>query len=397
MRCSSARASARFSSSPRDFATRCGSATRRGRRFSPATSSSRRCCTSARSRSTSACAPTAPWSGSRISRRCAAQLQDALADGIKAVAIVFMHAYRYPAHEQRVAALARELGFPQVSASHEVSPLIKLVSRGDTTVVDAYLSPILRRYVAQVAEATRSHCAGACGQAAPSPTLPRTPERETAAASGQAADQNIRLMFMTSAGGLTAAALFEGKDAILSGPAGGVVGMVETGRAAGFDRADRLRHGRHLHRRVAFRRRLRAHVRDRGGGRAHARPHDAHPYGGGRRRLDPAFRRGAPARRARFGRRRSGAQMLPPRRAAHGDRRQCDAGQADAGILPEDLRRQPATSRSTPRRCARRLRRSRARSAAGAAARRSRTASCGSRSRTWRTPSRRFRCSAATT
>ena len=81
------------------------------------------------------------------------QLRAALADGIKAVAIVFMHAYRYPAHEQRVAALARRLGFPQVSASHEVSALIKLVSRGDTTVVDAYLSPILRRYVAQVAQA----------------------------------------------------------------------------------------------------------------------------------------------------------------------------------------------------------------------------------------------------
>ncbi|HWF96516.1 MAG TPA: hydantoinase B/oxoprolinase family protein [Xanthobacteraceae bacterium] len=133
------------------------------------------------------------------------QLQDALADGIKGVAIVFMHAYRYPAHEQRVAALARELGFPQVSASHEVSALIKLVSRGDTTVVDAYLSPILRRYVAQVAQAL-------------------------------SADEPPRLMFMTSAGGLTAADLFEGKDAILSGPAGGVVGMVETGRAAGLDR-----------------------------------------------------------------------------------------------------------------------------------------------------------------
>src|SRR5207248_8840114 len=78
-------------------------------------------------------------------------LRDALAAGIKAVAVVLMHAYRYPAHEQRVAALARELGFPQVSASHEVSALIKLVSRGDTTVVDAYLSPILQRYVAQVA------------------------------------------------------------------------------------------------------------------------------------------------------------------------------------------------------------------------------------------------------
>src|SRR5947208_1545206 len=80
------------------------------------------------------------------------ELLQARADGLAAVAIVFMHAYRYPEHERRTAALARELGFPQVSASHEVSPLIKLVSRGDTTVVDAYLSPILRRYVEQVAE-----------------------------------------------------------------------------------------------------------------------------------------------------------------------------------------------------------------------------------------------------
>ena len=79
-----------------------------------------------------------------------AELERAKADGIKAVAIVFMHAYRYPEHEQRVATLAREMGFPQVSVSHEVSPLIKLVGRGDTTVVDAYLSPILRRYVAPV-------------------------------------------------------------------------------------------------------------------------------------------------------------------------------------------------------------------------------------------------------
>ncbi len=179
------------------------------------------------------------------------QLQGALADGIKAVAIVFMHAYRYPAHEQRVAALARRLGFPQVSASHEVSPLIKLVSRGDTTVVDAYLSPILRRYVAQVAQALgpppppagevgmRSmpgggQAANAEPAAAPSPTLLRMRARGHAAASGQAPSPH--LMFLTSAGGLTAATLFQGKDAILSGPAGGVVGMVETGRAAGFDR-----------------------------------------------------------------------------------------------------------------------------------------------------------------
>src|SRR3954462_10506372 len=78
-------------------------------------------------------------------------LEEALSDGIKAVAIVFMHAYRYADHEKQVAALAREMGFAQVSVSHEVSPLIKLVGRGDTTVVDAYLSPILRRYVARVA------------------------------------------------------------------------------------------------------------------------------------------------------------------------------------------------------------------------------------------------------
>ncbi|HEY6256270.1 MAG TPA: hydantoinase B/oxoprolinase family protein [Xanthobacteraceae bacterium] len=139
-----------------------------------------------------------------------AELADARAEGFDAVAIAFMHAYRYPAHEQSVAALARALGFAQVSASHEVSPLIKLVSRGDTTVVDAYLSPILRRYVAQVADALGA---------------------------GTAADHTPpRLMFMTSSGGLTAADLFKGKDAILSGPAGGVVGMAETGRAAGFGR-----------------------------------------------------------------------------------------------------------------------------------------------------------------
>ena len=115
-----------------------------------------------------------------------------------------MHAYRFPEHEKRVAALARELGFAQVSVSHEVSPLIKLVGRGDTTVVDAYLSPILRRYVAQV-------------------------DKDLDARRSKA-----RLMFMMSSGGLTAAELFQGKDAILSGPAGGVVGMAQTGHEAGF-------------------------------------------------------------------------------------------------------------------------------------------------------------------
>ncbi|WP_122520492.1 hydantoinase B/oxoprolinase family protein [Pannonibacter phragmitetus] len=123
--------------------------------------------------------------------------------GIRSVAIVFMHAYAYPDHEKRVAAIAREVGFPQISVSHEVSPLMKLVGRGDTTVVDAYLSPILRRYVRQVQEEL---------------------------------GEGPRLMFMQSSGGLTAADLFQGKDAILSGPAGGVVGAVETSRLAGFDK-----------------------------------------------------------------------------------------------------------------------------------------------------------------
>jgi 5-oxoprolinase (ATP-hydrolysing) len=160
-----------------------------------------------------------------IARR---ELERAKADGIDAIAIVLMHAYRYGAHEQRLAALAREVGFTQVSASHEVSPLIKLVGRGDTTVVDSYLSPILRRYVAQVAadlDASSPH-PGPAG-ARPSASLSRK---------SQAGKLQPRLMFMMSSGGLTAADLFRGKDAILSGPAAGVVGMAETGRAAGFSR-----------------------------------------------------------------------------------------------------------------------------------------------------------------
>src|ERR1700704_5248410 len=142
------------------------------------------------------------------------ELAAALAAGIKAVAIVFLHAYHYPKHEQRVAALAREIGFPQVSVSHEVSPLIKLVGRGDTSVVDAYLSPILDRYVAHVAAELQGG--------------------DAAGREAEASTNTPRLMFMMSSGGLTAAGLFQGKDAILSGPAGGVVGMAETGREAGF-------------------------------------------------------------------------------------------------------------------------------------------------------------------
>jgi 5-oxoprolinase (ATP-hydrolysing) len=128
-------------------------------------------------------------------------LQAAYNTGIRSCAIVFMHSDRYHQHEQQVYQIAQEIGFTQISVSHQVSPLMKLVSRGDTTVIDAYLTPILRRYVNQVAS--------------------QLPE--------------VRLMFMKSDGGLVAAQQFQGKDSILSGPAGGIVGAVQTSKRAGFD------------------------------------------------------------------------------------------------------------------------------------------------------------------
>src|ERR1700688_637846 len=159
------------------------------------------------------------------------ELARAKQDGINAVAVVLMHAYRYSDHEQQVAALARELGFEQVSASHEVSPLIKLVGRGDTTVVDSYLSPILRRYVAQIAEELtpsplvgegrvgsreETHRSGRASKRqsshtrhlptstpAPSPTGWHSRARRRGPGGG--GEKNTRLMFMMSSGGLTAA------------------------------------------------------------------------------------------------------------------------------------------------------------------------------------------------
>jgi 5-oxoprolinase (ATP-hydrolysing) len=128
------------------------------------------------------------------------QLTIAYDDGFRSVAVVCMHGYRFPRHEERIGALAREAGFTQVSESHRTSPLMKLVSRGDTTVVDAYLSPILRRYVSEVA----------------------------------AELNGVKLLFMQSNGGLTDAGGFRGKDSILSGPAGGIVGMARTAENAGF-------------------------------------------------------------------------------------------------------------------------------------------------------------------
>lgn len=130
-------------------------------------------------------------------------LVEAYERGFRAVAIVLMHAYRYPQHEEAIADVARRIGYTQISVSSQVSPLMKIVGRGDTTLVDAYLSPILGRYVRQVANAL--------GDAVP-------------------------LAFMQSNGGLIGAERFRGRDAILSGPAGGIVGMVETARAAGFEK-----------------------------------------------------------------------------------------------------------------------------------------------------------------
>jgi len=133
-------------------------------------------------------------------------LQSAYDAGLRAVAICFMHGYRHPAHESAAATIARDIGFTRISLSHEVSPLMKFVARGNTTVVDAYLSPILRRYVDRVAAALGT------------------------------GTSSTRLSFMQSSGGLADASSFEGKDAILSGPAGGVVGAVKTAAIAGFER-----------------------------------------------------------------------------------------------------------------------------------------------------------------
>ncbi|MEQ8482206.1 MAG: hydantoinase B/oxoprolinase family protein [Hoeflea sp.] len=137
------------------------------------------------------------------------QLAAARADGIDAVAVVLMHAWQNPVHEAIVEGACERAGFSQISVSHQVSPLAKLVGRGDTTVVDAYLSPILNRYIDRVASELGASPAGEPGP---------------------------NLQFMMSSGGLTAAEMFRGKDAILSGPAGGVVGMVETAALAGFDK-----------------------------------------------------------------------------------------------------------------------------------------------------------------
>jgi len=147
-------------------------------------------------------------------------LQEAYDAGIRSLAIVLMHGYRFTEHEKRVAEIGREVGFTQISVSHEVSPLMKLVGRGDTTVVDAYLSPILRRYVNQVAAQLDA------GE--------QVSGEQVGADQAQAAEMTVRLLFMQSNGGLADAHAFQGKDSILSGPAGGIVGAVRTAAMGGF-------------------------------------------------------------------------------------------------------------------------------------------------------------------
>ena len=140
-------------------------------------------------------------------RQVRAALSRAHDQGFRSIAVALMHGYRFQEHEKMIGKMARQQGFTQVSLSHEVSPLVKLVSRGDTTVVDAYLSPILKRYIVQVGDALGADCGS-----------------------------RTSLVFMQSNGGLTDAMRFQGKDAILSGPAGGVVGMVRTAQDAGFEK-----------------------------------------------------------------------------------------------------------------------------------------------------------------
>lgn len=138
-----------------------------------------------------------------LDEACArAQLLDAFDRGLRAIAIVLMHGWNHPAHEEALARIAREIGFTQISVSHEVAPLLRLISRGDTTVADAYLSPVLDRYITRL-------------RAGLGP--------------------NVSALFMQSGGGLADAGAFRGKDAVLSGPAGGIVGMAATAKAAGFE------------------------------------------------------------------------------------------------------------------------------------------------------------------
>ena len=236
--------------------------------------------------------------------RLRADLQAAYDRGLRSVAIVFMHGYRYTAHEKAAQALASAIGFTQISSSHETSPLMKFVSRGDTTVVDAYLSPILRRYVDQVAS-----------------EMP-----------------GVRLFFMQSSGGLTDAHVFQGKDAILSGPAGGIVGMARTAGLAGhddvigFDMGGTSTDVSHFRGGLQgeFEREFETQV---AGVRMRAPMMSIHTVaagGGSILQFDGA--------RFRVGPESAGANPGPPRRPAGRDRCERDGGQGAAALLPVGVR-----------------------------------------------------------
>ena len=232
------------------------------------------------------------------------ELKAAHGRGLRSVAVVFMHGYRFTAHEQAAGRIAREVGFTQVSTSHGTSPMMKFVSRGDTTVVDAYLSPILRRYVERVAlrDAGRQAVLHAVlGRPGRCPRIP-----------GQGCDP-----------------VGSGRRHRGHGP---------HRQPGGARQGDRLRHGRDLHRRLALRRRVRARVRNPGGRRAHARAHDEHPHRGCGRRLHPGIRRLALSRGPAQRRGQSRSGQLPARRSAGGDRCQRDGGQDPAALFPEGVR-----------------------------------------------------------
>jgi 5-oxoprolinase (ATP-hydrolysing) len=236
-----------------------------------------------------------------------AGLQAAFDRGLRALAIVLVHGYRYPAHEIALADIARAIGFAQVSVSHQVAPSIRLIGRGDTSVADAYLSPVLRKYVAGLEKALGA--------------------REAS-------------LFMQSSGALAKGASFQGKDAILSGPAGGIVGMAKTAEAAGFDRIIGFDMGGTStdvsHYAGAYEREsetivagarirapmMRIHTVAAGGGSICS-------YKGGRFTVGPESAGAVP-----------GPGLLPPRRPAGGDRLQPHARQAPAAAFPAPLRPQ---------------------------------------------------------
>ncbi len=285
-----------------------------------------------------------------------AALEAARASGLDAVAIALIHAWAHPEQERRIAALAAGAGFNQISTSHETGPLLRLVPRGQTTVADAYLSPILRRYVDRVAAA-----------------LPDVP-----------------LFFMQSHGGLARADRFAGKDAILSGPAGGIVGAARTAAAAGFDRVIGFDMGGTSTDVALYAGRFeRATETEIAGVRLRVPMMAIHTVAAGGGSV-LGFDGARLTRRARLGRGASGSALLSPWRSTDGDGCEPAARQNPAGAFPGDLR----AGRRSAARCRMRWRapltRSRRKSppppGSGRRRWRSRKASCGSRSGIWPAP-----------